>query len=52
MTLLSVSCLTYITLVCEAIDHGKEIRVIFCDVSKTFHRVCHKGIILKYTMSV
>ena len=47
MTLLSVSCLTYITLFCEAIDHGKEIRVIFCDVSKTFDRVWHRGLILK-----
>ena len=32
---------------CEAIDQGKEIRVIVCDVSKAFDRVWHRGLILK-----
>ena len=32
---------------CEAIDHGKEVRVIVCDVSKAFDRVWHRGLILK-----
>jgi len=36
----------YYTL-CEAFDHGKAIRVIICDISKTFDRVWHRGLILK-----
>ena len=28
---------------CKALDEGKEIRVIFCDISKAFDRVWHKG---------
>ena len=32
---------------CEAIDKGKEIRVVFCDISKAFDRVWHKGLISK-----
>ena len=27
--------------------HGNEIRVIICDISKTFDRVWHRGRILK-----
>ena len=31
----------------KAIDEGKEIRVIFCDISKAFDRVWHKGLLFK-----
>ena len=31
----------------KAIDAGKEIRVIFCDISKAFDRVWHKGLLVK-----
>ena len=27
---------------CEAVDSGKEVRAVFCDISKTFDRVWHK----------
>jgi hypothetical protein len=29
----------------KAIDDGKEIRIIFCDISKTFDRVWHKSLL-------
>lgn len=32
---------------CQALDSGKEIRVVFCDVSKAFDRVWHEGLICK-----
>ena len=32
---------------CEAVDNGKEVRVIFCDISKAFDRVWHQGLIHK-----
>ena len=31
----------------RALDEGKEIRVIFCDISKAFDRVWHKGLLFK-----
>ena len=31
----------------EALDSGKEVRVIFCDISKAFDRVWHKGLLCK-----
>ena len=31
----------------RALDAGKEIRVIFCDISKAFDRVWHKGLLKK-----
>ena len=31
----------------EAVDNGKEVRVVFCDISKTFDRVWHKGLLFK-----
>ena len=37
---------TYNTL-CEAVDSGKEIRVVFCDVSKAFDRVWHRCLLHK-----
>ena len=32
---------------CNALDSGKEVRAVFCDISKTFDRVWHKGLIRK-----
>ena len=29
---------------CKALDEGKEVRAIFCDISKAFDRVWHKGL--------
>lgn len=31
----------------KALDDGKEIRMVFCDISKAFDRVWHKGLIAK-----
>ncbi len=31
----------------RALDNGKEIRVVFCDISKAFDRVWHKGLLFK-----
>lgn len=31
----------------RALDEGKEVRVVFCDISKAFDRVWHKGLIAK-----
>ena len=32
---------------CQALDSGKEVRVVFCDISKAFDRVWHKGLLCK-----
>ena len=32
---------------CKALDVGKEARAVFCDVSKAFDRVWHKGLLFK-----
>jgi hypothetical protein len=32
---------------CKALDEGKEIRVIFFDISKAFDRVWHRGLLFK-----
>ena len=32
---------------CKALDEGKEVRAIFCDISKAFDRVWHKGLLHK-----
>ena len=32
---------------CKALDDGKEVRAIFCDISKAFDRVWHNGLIHK-----
>ena len=32
---------------CQALDAGKEVRVVFCDISKAFDRVWHAGILHK-----
>ena len=31
---------------CAAVDDGKEVRVVFCDISKAFDRVWAKGLLL------
>ena len=28
----------------KALDSGKEVQVVFCDISKAFDRVWHKGL--------
>ena len=33
--------------ICEAVDSGKEVRVVFCDISKAFDRVWHRGLLHK-----
>lgn len=37
---------TYHTFI-EAVDSGKEVRVVFCDISKAFDRVWHRGLLYK-----
>ena len=32
---------------CQTLDSGKEVGVVFCDVSKAFDRVWHKGLLCK-----
>ena len=32
---------------CEAVASGKEVRVVFCDISKAFDRVWHRGLLHK-----
>ena len=32
---------------CQAPDEGKEVRVVFCDKSKIFDRVRHRGLLAK-----
>ena len=32
---------------CQALDSGKEVRAVFCDISKAFDRVCHVGLLHK-----
>ena len=44
----TVNQLTYLyDTFCHALDSGKEIRVVFCDISKAFDRVWHSGLIHK-----
>ena len=31
----------------KAIDEGKEVRAVFCDISKAFDRVWHRGLLFK-----
>ena len=33
--------------VCKALDEGKEVRSVFCDISKAFDRVWHRGLLHK-----
>ena len=32
---------------CQALDNGKKVRVVFCDISKAFDRVWHAGLLCK-----
>ena len=32
---------------CEAVDSGKEVKAVFCDISKAFDRVWHRGLLYK-----
>ena len=32
---------------CKALDEGKEVRAIFCDISKAFDKVWHRGLLFK-----
>lgn len=32
---------------CQALDEGKEVRAVFCDISKAFDRVWHRGLLYK-----
>ena len=32
---------------CEAVDSGKEVRVVFCDICKVLDRVWHRGLLHK-----
>ena len=42
----TVNQLTYLyNTICQALDHGKEVRAVFCDISKAFDRVWHAGLI-------
>ena len=44
----TVNQLTYLYhTFCEALDAGKEVRAVFCDISKAFDRVWHAGLIHK-----
>lgn len=44
----TVNQLTYLYhTFCEALDNGKEVRAVFCDISKAFDRVWHTGLIHK-----
>ena len=44
----SVNQLTFLyNTFCKAIDSGKEVRAVFCDISKAFDRVWHDGLICK-----
>ena len=43
-----VNQLTYLyNTFCQALDSGKEVRVVFCDISKAFERMWHAGLIHK-----
>ena len=33
---------------CGTVDNGKEVRVLFCDISKAFDRVWQKGLLYKF----
>ena len=44
----AVNQLLYITNEFDrALNEGKEVRVVFCDISKAFDRVWHKGLLRK-----
>ena len=36
---------------CKALDEGKEVRAIFCDISKAFDTVWHEGLLFKLSLA-
>ena len=36
---------------CKALDEGKEVRAIFCDISKAFDRIWHAGLFFKLSLA-
>ena len=34
----------------DAFERGKEVRMVYLDISKAFHRVWHKGLLLKVNL--
>ncbi len=47
----TVNQLTYIyNDICKALDAGKEVRAVFCDISKAFDRVWHRGLLHKLSI--
>ena len=43
----TVNQLTFLyNVFCQALDSGKEVRAVFCDISKAFDRVWHSGLLL------
>ena len=36
--------------ICDALDKKKDVRIVFCDVSKAFDKVWHKGLLFKLFM--
>ena len=44
----TVNQLTFLyNIFCQALDSGKEVRAVFCDISKAFDRVWHSGLLYK-----
>ena len=44
----TINQLTYLyNTFCHALDDGKEVRAVFCDISKAFDRVWHSGLLHK-----
>ena len=44
----TVNQLTFLyNIFCQALDSGKEVRAVFCDISKVFDRVWHAGLLVK-----
>ena len=44
----TVNQLTFLyNIICQALDAIREIRVVFCDISKAFDRVWHAGLLRK-----
>ena len=45
----TINQLTYLyNFFAQALDSGKEVCVVFCDISKAFDRVWHEGLLLKF----
>ena len=36
---------------CKALDEGKAVRAIFCDISKAFQGVWHAGLLFKLSLA-